>query len=72
MVANALSRLQDAPLLQEHVTEIPKNIECVAIFYTYAGWIDELRMSNEQNEWIMEKNELIQVLHDGSSSLKMS
>lgn len=40
-VADALSRLQDAHLLQEPVTNVSENVECVAISYPYAGWIDD-------------------------------
>ncbi|KAM1884963.1 hypothetical protein ACFX14_037698 [Malus domestica] len=49
------------------------SMECTAISYPYFGWMDELRRSNEIDEWIAKKKKkVMQTVQDASGGLTVS
>ncbi|KAM1318148.1 hypothetical protein ACFX2H_003320 [Malus domestica] len=56
VATDALSRITGANSLTEDVlSHDDQTGQCKAISYPYGGWMDELRRSDEQDEWIVQK-----------------
>lgn len=56
LVADALSRLPDSTPSDPKLLKVTSNApSCLAISYPYFGWLDDLRVHNESDEWIQTK-----------------
>ncbi|KAM1757694.1 hypothetical protein ACFX11_006922 [Malus domestica] len=63
--ADSLSRLHGVTQLHEPALKFTR--DCNAISYPYNGWIDELRRSTEQDEWIVaKKKEVVESAMNGT------
>ncbi|KAM1116280.1 hypothetical protein TB2_006707 [Malus domestica] len=63
--ADSLSRLHGVTQLHEPALRFTR--DCNAISYPYNGWIDDLRRSTEQDEWIVaKKKEVVESAMNGT------